>query len=411
MLRKNLWSLLFCVFLFQSFLPGRTAFSDAPPPLLIVKPPYLQSPKKDAITIMWETNKKASSVVEYWVKKKKQAEKFASPELVYIHEVTLSGLEVETVYNYQVTSVEPAESGTREEKATSDERVFKTAVREKTPFCFAVYGDNRGDDPHDPFAASIHKRIADAMAEKRPDLFINTGDVVQSGQNYWEWEKMFFGPLSELLKTTPFYISLGNHERRSDSRRFNDYVSYPEPEVYYSFDYGNAHFVVLDSYPRGKFRKEFPGKMPFVPGTTQYEWLVKDLQSENATRALWRFAVIHYPPYCAADYGRSDVQVLSPVFEEYNVDVVFSGHSHIYERTHPLKAGEVDLDDGVTYVVTGGGGAPLSKLHAKRAYWTAEAASKYHYCLIKIAQGNLHMMVYDIDGKLIDLLFLEKPAS
>ena len=151
--------------------------------------------------------------------------------------------------------------------------------------------------------------------------------------------------------------------------------------------------------------------MPFVPGTTQYEWLVKDLQSENATRALWRFAVIHYPPYCAADYGRSDVQVLSPVFEEYNVDVVFSGHSHIYERTHPLKAGEVDLDDGVTYVVTGGGGAPLSKLHAKRAYWTAEAASKYHYCLIKIAQGNLHMMVYDIDGKLIDLLFLEKPAS
>lgn len=353
---------------------------DQIPPLQLIKGPYLQNVKKHSITIMWETSIEASSRVDYG-KTNTYGEKIVSEELVKIHEITIAGLEEETIYHYQVSSV----SKDRQE-CFSEDNIFKTAVKDNTPFCFTVYGDNRTN-------VERHERIADAMVERRPDLVMNVGDVVTDGTNYEQWGREFFEPAKRLFKNTPFYISIGNHEYGREREWFHRFVSFPQPENYYSFDYGNAHFTVIDSQGGG-------GR-----GSAQYEWLEEDLKSATAT---WKFVFFHHAPYCSCIHVAPGRRVLCPIFEKYHVDIVFNGHSHIYERTHPLTKDTLDMTQGVIYVTTGGGGAGLHKLNEKRSYWTAELAGKYHYCLVKIAEKNLQMMVYDIDGKLLDFLTIRK---
>ena len=102
------------------------------------------------------------------------------------------------------------------------------------------------------------------------------------------------------------------------------------------------------------------------------------------------------------------MKFLSPLFEKYGVDIVFNGHIHNYERSYPLKNDKVDMKKGIVYIVTGGGGAILESLKEKRSFFTAESAVTYHYCLVKIVKNYLHMMVYDIEGKLLDFLIINK---
>lgn len=355
----------------------------------IIKGPYLQNVQRKAITIMWETDREAASQVIYR-KGVSYKEKVVCNRLNKIHEITINELEEETKYHYKVTSGIP-EVGA---KVTSKEATFKTAVKGESPFCFAIYGDNRT-------YSEVHERITNAIAEKRPDIVLNTGDVVHSGRLYEGWGREFFEPAKELFKNTPFYIAIGNHE--GDSHWFYDFVSYPEPENYYSFDYGNAHLTVIDS------------TRDYQPGTTQYKWLEEDLKSAGNT---WKFVLFHHPPYSSfpgySGRGTEDKKrrVLCAAFERYNVDVVFNGHVHSYERTYPLLNNRVEKleyrDSAVIYIVTGGGGAELDNLKKNKSYFTAESAMLYHYCFVRIDGKNFEMVVYDIDGNPIDFLAISK---
>ena len=165
-------------------------------------------------------------------------------------------------------------------------------------------------------------------------------------------------------------MSIGNHDMlTNDGSAYFDSFYLPTndwvgTENYYSFDYGHAHFVALDTL------------QSTLPASDQYRWLERDL---SRTAQPWKFVFFHFPPYTAGfldhqDGRRSPLDTASvrrnvvPLFETYGVDVVFAGHSHSYERTFPILQNQV-IDQGQEpnyvnaagpiYIVTGGGGASL----------------------------------------------------
>ncbi len=354
----------------------------------ILKGPYLQNVTTDAVTVMWETDAPGMGEVEYGqtLSLGKAASDTARRT---IHEVRLTGLETEAYYHYRARSggdVSPAFT-------------FRTAPRRETPFTFVVYGDDRTN----PF---IHAAVAGQIRKFRPDLVLHTGDLVVRGRDYDLWAREFFGPVGDLYARVPFFPSLGNHEQNAEY--YYRFFSLPSngsarrEEAWYSFDYGNAHFIALDSTP---------STGGSGPGSEQRAWLEKDLQSEAARNATWRFVYFHHPPYSSGNHESSvpHQKALVPLFDKYGVDVVFNGHDHTYERTWPIKGGRRDDRNGVVYVVTGGGGAPLYDV--KWSPWTASARKVNHFCLVSVDGKRLTLDAVDVDGDRFDGTVIDRDGG
>src|SRR6185503_15453317 len=133
----------------------------------------------------------------------------------------------------------------------------------------------------------------------------------------------------DLVRRLVFWPCLGNHDWSTASGQpWRDAFVTPAnnaagSENYYSFDFGNAHFTVLNS------------NQSTSPGSAQHDFLEEDLA---ATSQRWKFVVFHHPVYSSSQHG-SDTTIrsnLTPLFDAYGVDVVFMGHDHDYERTKPL---------------------------------------------------------------------------
>jgi hypothetical protein len=155
--------------------------------------------------------------------------------------------------------------------------------------------------------------------------------------------------------------------------------------LYYSFDYGNAHFVVLNNY----------FSMNTV-GSAQYNWLTADLAASNQ---FWKFVFFHEPAYASNSLQQprdstKTVQNLVPRFEQYGVDMVFSGHWHYYERMKPLLGGQVSTIEagGVVYLVTGGGGAGLHGVGTGTLNpRTAAKVQKFHLTMMDVNGCSLQL--------------------
>jgi Calcineurin-like phosphoesterase/Purple acid Phosphatase, N-terminal domain len=356
----------------------------------IVVGPYLQHVTQTSIAIMWETGGPATSVVEYGLKAPPDR-KAEAPGTGAIHEVALQGLEPETQYVYRVLSADGAGGQT-----ASDVFTFGTAVQPTTPFAFAVVGDSRTYPDR-------WKRICQRVWGERPNLVLHVGDVVTNGTVKEQWSSEWLKPAEELMRRVTMYVAIGNHER--NAHWYYDYVSYPKPENYYSFDYGNAHFAMVDS------------NQPLAPGSDQYRWLDADL---GRSRARWKFVAHHHPPYSsdADDYGDAyqgpstlgevDMRQVVPLYEKHKVDMVFVGHIHDYERTWPMRGGRPVERGGVIYVQAGGGGAELEDFAPTRSPFTAKLKSDWQYCLVAINGATLQFYAHDIEGRLFDTFELRK---
>ncbi|OGG46287.1 MAG: hypothetical protein A3F84_08060 [Candidatus Handelsmanbacteria bacterium RIFCSPLOWO2_12_FULL_64_10] len=354
----------------------------------ILKGPYLQNVTQDAVTVMWETDAPGGGEVEYG-HTPSFGKAAADTARRTVHEVRLTGLEAETVYHYRARSGGDVSAGF----------TFRTAPRRETPFTFAVYGDDRTN----PF---IHAAVADGIKKFRPDLVLHTGDLVVRGREYDLWEREFFGPAGDLYARIPFFPCLGNHEGNAD--HYYRFFSLPSngsarhAEAWYSFDYGNAHFIFLDSTP---------STGGFGPGSEQRAWLEKDLQSEAARGATWRFVIFHHPVYSSGNHESALPQrkAFVPLFERYGVDVAFSGHDHTYERSWPWRGDRRDDRNGVVYVVTGGGGAPLYDV--KWSPWTAFARRVNHFTLVSVEGERLTIEAVDVDGGRFDGTAIDREGA
>ncbi len=337
--------------------------------------PYLQRQTTTSVLIAWNTDVAGDSVVEYGTTPS-YGSQVSDTALVTQHAVTLTGLLPDTTYYYRVlTNGVPLTGGDS----------FHTSRDESNPvFTFVAIGDSGCGCP-DQYA------VAEQIQLVNPDLLIHTGDVDYLS----DYDVSFFQPYQDIIKSKPFYTSFGNHD---DMTLYTNVFYLPDnnpagTELYYSFDYGNAHFVALNT------------EQDFTPGSPQYNWLEDDLAT---TSRFWKFVYLHRPPYSTGNQG-SDLNVrsnLSPLFEQYEVDLVFAGHDHDYERTTPIKDFYPDRR-GVIYIVTGGGGGTIFPMQAP-AVWTAYAEATHHLVQVEINDSRLVLRAIKPDGTVFDSLTIER---
>ena len=323
--------------------------------------PYLQSVTPDSVWVVWDTSQPSTGRLEYGFTPE-LGQSVQERNVSTHHELQLTGLRPYTSYTYQVDG--------------GQQGSFRTAAGPaQSSFRFAVYGDTRS-------GGAVHRRIVRRVLEAGPDFVLHTGDMVEFGEYAAEWDD-FFRISAPLLRTAPFYPTLGNHE--DQHANYFDAFHLPGNERYYTFDYGNARFISLkvDGYsPEGYF-----------PEQEQLDWLEEQLAANHKP---WLFVFFHLAMFTSREEpGFLEVGVrsrLEPLFERYGVDAVFMGHAHSYERI---------LVNGITYIVAAGGGAPLYDLVAPEPGSQA-AASVYHYVLIDIDGDIMTGTAFNARGEVID---------
>jgi 3',5'-cyclic AMP phosphodiesterase CpdA len=195
-----------------------------------------------------------------------------------------------------------------------------------------------------------------------------------------------------------FWPSLGNHDVVPRSslpylQNFELPANGPPgltPGRHYSFDYAGARFVALDS-----------NASVSVLEHRVAPWLERTLAAQPTPS--WRFVFFHHPPFSDGLHSGSPVtrSALVPAFERARVDVVFCGHDHDYQRTEPIR--------GVTYIVSGGGGARLYP-RRRRSPSTAIFYNKRHgFVVADINGGTLTLRYLDTSGETVDSATLRKP--
>ncbi len=229
--------------------------------------------------------------------------------------------------------------------------------------------------------------LASAMSASAPDIFLHLGDMAYGDGTWVEFESFVFDVYAELMHAVPMWPTPGNHEYKTRSALpYLDVYYLPEQamreheqEYYYSFDYGNVHFVSLDS--NGERSISILGDT----GDDMLDWLEADLA---ATDAEWIIVFMHHPTYSSGEHG-NEAWVhgfIVPILEAHEVDLVLAGHDHHYERSRQILADEaVDLPTAPIYVVAGAGGAGLRE--APGDWFTAAVNDQQHNYLHLVIDG------------------------
>lgn len=321
----------------------------------------------------------------------------------------LENLEPATKYEYRIVG------------ANSKGSWHALETSSKKNFTAMIFADSQSAD------YATWRKISATAFSKNSDakLYLNLGDHVDNGQHKWQWEQWFNG-IEAYSADIPMATLIGNHElyNLKWQERFpvvhKKLFSFPAPvekykNQFYSFDYGDVHFVVLDT----NHRDEMVPYQPYL-ASAQFAWLKNDLAS---TKAKWKVALMHrdiimysyakgsgytsnWQPYF--DYPAQDFM---PIFERYGVDAVLSGHMHTYRRRVKLKH-FMPNDNGITYIMLGvSGDQPKEGLwsdfewDAKRIPNKKNASS---YMTLSVKDNQMKLKAFLADGQQFDEVVLKK---
>lgn len=304
--------------------------------------------------------------------------------------VELTGLEPDTEYTYRVGTWEgfDAKTATFTAPDLSDAHTFTTGIPKgsREPFEMVMAGDSRGGT--DDIRANIHK-INDNDAR----LWVFNGDLTNNGSQV-EWD-VWQDAMSPVLTSRVLMPVHGNHEIFANIF-YEQYALPQEPglpddlvEHAWSLDFGNVHLVGLDSNVEARI-------------IDQVDWLDADLAAARKDPDIdWIFVMMHHGVYSASNHGPTMTvqQHWVPIFERHNVDMVFSGHDHDYERTFPLRGDKVvDAKDGIVYVVAGGFFSP--GYSNGKEWWTATSThgDVHNYVRVHINEKTATVTAYSGDS-------------
>lgn len=235
----------------------------------------------------------------------------------------------------------------------SDATSFTMGDRDTDEFSFVVFTDTQSQNQN-PGTSFLSAWLSATNSYPETAFALHCGDVVETvGADDWS---AMLDTSAEFLRRIPMMVVSGNHETsyagsQGYKMQYNHfYTDMPEQSsftdgYFYSFTYGNVHFVMLNTNKQGTADNSLSDE--------QMKWLKEDL---GACYAKWTIAVMHHPIYSpgAGSNDRwEDPMViamraqLTPVFEEYGVDMVISGHDHIYYRTHPINSSEGVIFDSI----------------------------------------------------------------
>ncbi|MCB9785288.1 MAG: metallophosphoesterase family protein [Deltaproteobacteria bacterium] len=304
--------------------------------------------------------------------------------------VEATGLQPDTEYTFRVGTWEGFDPQTG--VFTSPDLSAPSTVRtglpkgERKPFSMVMAGDSRGGT--DEIRANV-----DRLAEIDARLWFFNGDMTNGGAQV-EWDD-WQDAMAPVLRSRVLMPVQGNHEIFADIY----YAQYALPqeqtlpedllEHAWSLDFGNVHFVGLDSNTEETV-------------AAQVDWLDADLAAARQDPGIdWIFVMMHHGVYSASNHGSTPrlQEYWVPVFEKYDVDLVFCGHDHDYERTFPLRADQVvEPDEGIVYVVAGGFYSPAYSNGT--AWWTATSAhgDLRNYVEVGVDGGTVNVTAWSGDG-------------
>lgn len=257
----------------------------------------------------------------------------------YVHKAEAEGLAPGTKYQYRV--------GDKDTGVWSEIGYFTTSDPNEDEANFIVIADVQASNEENfRMAADVMKQAVKIMPDY--EFVVNLGDFVNDCTNE-EWDSYFNNFAFSNMNTTLIPVA-GNHEGNLQWFKFNNMFNIGEAEgspvitgCYYSFDWGDAHFAVLNSndmYPMTE---------------AQVNWLINDM---NASDAQWKIVLSHRALYSAGkNINKPDTIImrnkLIPVIDELGIDIVFAGHDHMYFRTETVKEDEVVPTKTVTEVYNG----------------------------------------------------------
>lgn len=403
------------------------------------------------MTISWATSgATTSSTVHYGTSEDllKTAVAAAGDVRNYIgrnhyHHVTLAGLAPSTRYYYKAGD----DSG-----GWSVIRSFPTAPAAGQPFTASVFGDwGYGTDGH-----AVDTLHALNTLTKDVDLVLHLGDISYADDGFlhdpagFSYEAIYDGWMnwiSNMSDRLPYMVAAGNHEAechspscmaspalRSALSNFTAYnsrwkmpyqTSQGSSNMWYSFNYGNTHFIVIDSETDFKGAGE-QKRGPLLPSGSFGQdgeflaWLEADLQAAHADRDVhpWIIAGGHRPIYDGQAIAGEMQTAFEELFNKYEVDLYVSGHVHSYARSFPVfqsnhSEGYVDAGKP-TYIVIGGAGCDemiISKAPKAPAPWTAFQDTQHYGTGILAVPNRTHLhwsYVDSVDLKVLDEIWVVK---
>ena len=349
----------------------------------IINGPLLAEPLDNSISIRWESDKEADFVVEYGKsitnsEKSVEAKVIGNKNNLFQYEVELANLKQGKKYFYKVSIGDKALSNS----------TFTIAKR-NSKLTFSVVGDSRSK-PH------IFSAITKLINETDPAAIIANGDLVAKGGKYKHWHSQFFVPSASMIDHIPFLSAVGDHESDNvdgDDAVLNTYYLYPHKnnmKLWFSYNIGDAHFVFLDwRYPNNK---------------EMIEWFKNDMKNSDRK---WNFVVLHRSPYNLGGHHVSWGKIIWPdLFQENKIDIVFSGHSHLYERFYQIKSTTQKDSWPVTYITTGGAGASLAESNSHTSLAFSESIN--HFLNVTIDNNKINVDAINTDGKVIDSVSWKK---
>lgn len=266
----------------------------------------------------------------------------------YTYGAYMQHLQPDTAYEYRICNDKGGETGWFS---------FTTTKEDVNQYKVLIFGDSQSVD------YNVWGQTAQIAWNQNKDaaFFVNMGDLTDNGQAWFQWRDWQYNA-DILTSHLPFAPVLGNHEAYSMEWQFAYPYTYKalfavpygspreQSRLTYSFDYGDVHYVSLNT-DYEELHAQDPDML-----TNEVAWLDADLAA--AKKAGKRLIVMmHRPPWNSPYNGKLDINgtYFMPIFDKYEVPLVFTAHEHCYERTVPVKA-DTQAETGTIYIATGRSG-------------------------------------------------------
>lgn len=268
----------------------------------------------------------------------------------------------------------------------------RNAGGSKQGFSFIYMSDTQADPEKGDYSAWGKLLQAAAKDERQPVFVMIGGDLVNDGNDQQEWDS-FFAAGGKVLKSLKLYPAMGNHD---NTPLYKDIFDLPvngptgKEEAFYSFDYGDAHFTVLDSNSMG------------AADPKDIDWLKNDLFGTDKT---YKIVMFHHPAYPAVDIPKDTNRAETirnnfiPIMEEAGVDLVLSGHQHVYMRTYPLRDGKRN-DEGIVYLMGSSGAKQYTP--GDFDYIACGISDTPVYSIITVNDKGIYIETRDAAGTILD---------
>ena len=372
----------------------------------------ITSDPTSSITIMWQSDKLQQDVrLEYrkhgtegaaWAPVSYENVRWPEAQ-TFIYTAHLERLDPETTYDYRIVCKD----------AANEWHAFQTAGY--GPMEAVIVCDSQCGNDYSDWKKTIH---AAAGRHPRADFIADIGDIVDNGQSHWHW-KEWYGGIADLLPRYLFVPVMGNHEcydmdwkdclptgylhqfslTVNDSRKFLGY--------YYSFNYGPAHFLVLNT--------QFQELDALVPGLLeeQLAWMKEDLSKNNR---LWKIVLMHkdilsyneYNLYTQETGGLNDIaHDFMESFDALGIDLVLTGHMHTYRNRGHIYNFK-SSDHGPVYVLCGLSGNAHYEVPPDPEFDKVSAPQPEtdNYVILNVSPQELRLRCFLPDGTLLDDMHL-----